>query len=78
MARHLPDRPFRSKKMSYADAIDFINGEENKEEEEIVKNKANQMKNFMKNLKRTSASVKMPEKRLSLLRDLRFNVLLFR
>ena len=69
--RHLPDTPFRSKKISYYDAIKLSHGEENmeEEEEEILKHKTIQMKHFMRNLKR-----RMPEKKERLIRDLRFNV----
>lgn len=67
--RHLPDTPFRSKKISYYDAIKLSHGEENMEEEEILKHKTIQMKNFMRNLKR-----RMPEEKERLIRDLHFNV----
>lgn len=66
---HLPDTPFRSKKISYYDAIKLSHGEENIEDEEILKHKTIQMKNFMKNLKR-----RMPEEKERLIRDLHFIV----
>jgi hypothetical protein len=67
--RHLPDTPFRSKKVSYYDAVKLSHGEENMEDEEILKNKTMQVQTFIRNIKR-----RMPEKKESLIRDLHFKL----
>jgi hypothetical protein len=64
--------PGRLRKLSYKDAIVMSNGE-NREEEEVVMHKATQIKDWLKNLRRTGH--KIPEKKEQLLKDLCFDVL---
>ena len=64
--------PGRLRKLSYKDAIVMSNGEK-REEEEVVMHKATQIKDWLKNLRRTGH--KIPEKKEQLLKDLCFDVL---
>ncbi len=64
--------PGRLRKLTYKDAIVMSNGEK-REEEEVVMHKATQIKDLLKNLRRTGH--KIPKKKEQLLQQLCFDVL---